>query len=379
MGMYLRIAVAALTILFSRQCLLAQQPSIEELIAKATGEDSIEAAEAVAALGERKPVEKRVVDALIAALSDNREAEIIPPFVPAPAPTIAMRASRALTQIGKPAVEPLCELLRAEMRTSQRLDAKRDESGRTMRNAIDALAGMRGDAIASLPTLRDVLKSESEQLRYSTIPAIAAIDSDPASIQLHLHGMLDDPSPEIRSEVVQALSGCGEKAAPSIAKLIALLDDPADRTEWFSPDFAGSRALRADVAVALGEIGMPAVAALPRLKTMMPDDDDPQVRIAAAFAIAKLDVESTDAIQYLVQLLEKHEHSAGVVNESAERLGRLGSVARFAVPALIRLAKELDAEEAGIDRHAVIRATRALPDLERVAKKMRTKTSERRR
>ncbi len=363
MGMSLRIAVAAFAILITGQGLVAQQPSIEELTAKATGEDSIEAAKAVAALGERRPVEKRVVDVLIAALADNRHAEDIPPFILFDLPTVATRASRALTRIGEPAVEPICQLLQTEMRTSQRLDARREESVRTMRNAIDALAGMRGDAIASQSTLCDVLKSESQQLRYWTVVAIRAIETDPASIQRLLQGMLDDPSPEIRSEVVQAMSECGKNAEPSIAKLITLLDDPADRAEWFAPDAAGQRALRADVAVALGEIGTPAIAALPRLKAMMVDDDDPVVRVTAAFAVAKLDVQSIEAIQYLVQSLENREYGTGCVNEAAERLGRLGSVARFTVPTLIRLAKESDEDETGIDRNAIIRAIQLIgPD-----------------
>ena len=354
MGMYFRIAISFVAILIINDRLVAEQPLIDELIAKATGEDPIEGAKAVTDLGKRRPVEKRVVDVLVAALSDNRPAAVVPLFIPAPTPNVAMRASSALTEIGKPAVEPICELLQAELRTSQRLDAKREESSRTMRFAIDALAGMKGEAIASLPTLHDILNSDSEQLRYSTVFTIAAIDLDPASIEKHLRGVLDDPSPDVRSAVVLALSGCGQQATPSITRLIALLDDPANRIESHTPDFSGYRALRADVAVALGEIGMPAISALPRLKAMMNDDDDGIVRINAAFAVAKLDVESTEGLEYLVQSLENRAVGTGFVNEAAERLGELGSVAKIALPTLIRLAKEPDSEETGIKRYAII-------------------------
>jgi len=98
---------------------------------------------------------------------------------------------------------------------------------------------------------------------------------------------------------------------------------------------AGTRPVRYDSAMALSEMGKDGRVALPKLRELMKRDSDKLVRIAAAYAIAKLDKTEKDAVVYLIEAIQDREHGSSVPEAAAEVLGKLGPVARAALPALV--------------------------------------------
>ena len=59
-----------------------QQPSLDDLIAIVDGKDSIKSAEAITAIGKRKPTSDLAIQTLVDSLADDRRAEYIPDSVP---------------------------------------------------------------------------------------------------------------------------------------------------------------------------------------------------------------------------------------------------------------------------------------------------------
>lgn len=309
----------------------ADDVSIDDLIASLSSDDPFESAKAATSLGERKPTTPKAIDALVKALSDRRVADHIPRFVPGPHRTVAVFVVDALVAIGKPAVDSLAKcVVGADDRMARVL-------------ALKTLRRLGQTARASAPSILRALNDDAEQIRFRAVYALAAVQPNDTMTVAALQPVLSDKSPQVRAAAIQLLGNMGKLAARTVPHIVKLLDDRADRAHYYAPDFAGTRPLRYDAAIALAEIGDAAKAALPKLQKMMVDDDDHLVRIASAFAVARSIDNPAPALAVLVKYLNDRQLGTEPTAEAARLLGKLGTTAAPAIPALSNALKHPDA------------------------------------
>jgi HEAT repeat protein len=86
-------------------------------------------------------------------------------------------------------------------------------------------------------------------------------------------------APQTRNAAAYEISGMGPAAAPAVPALIKALDDPEPT-------------VRFPVLVALGEIGPPAKAAVPKLKQMMDEEINDEIAAAARRALKRIEPEA---------------------------------------------------------------------------------------
>ena len=317
-----------------------QQPSLDDLIAIVNGKDSIKSAEAVTAIGNRKPASQLAIQTLVDSLADDRRAVYIPDYVPItfPVETVGSTASDALAEIGKPAVSPICDFL------SNRPDKT------VSKLAIRSLSKMEREAVDAIPTLQQLLSHSEMEIRFEAVAALVSIQNDARALSSTLGPVLSDKSPDVRAAAIRALGKLAEAGSRNVPTVVKLLDDADDRWHFFTPDMAGTRPVRYDSAMALAEMGQDARVALAKLREMMNGDSDSLVRIASAYAIAKLDNTSNDALDHLIESVRDRENGSRVPEAGAEALGKLGSNAKEAMPALI---DALDHPETMVRIHAI--------------------------
>lgn len=327
----------------------APQPSLDDLIAIVKGEDSIKSAEAITAIGKRKPTSDLAIQTLVDSLADDRRAVGTPNYVfhNIPAATVGSTAADALAEIGKPAVPRLCEFI-----------TKNDDMA-VRQLAIRSLAKMQGDAAEALPTLERLLGDPQVKIRFEAVAAIVAVQKDPRSLSSVLGTVLSDKSPDVRAAAIRALGDLGESGSQNVPHLLKLLEDPAGRWHFYTPDMAMPYPVRHDAARALAGMGKDARVALAKLREMMTDDSDPLVCIAAAFAIAKLDNAPKDAMEYLIAAVQDDEEGTRGPQAAAELLGKLGPKAHAALPAL---GDALKHPESMVRIHAVVAIAAISPE-----------------
>ncbi|MEO8498013.1 MAG: HEAT repeat domain-containing protein, partial [Planctomycetota bacterium] len=240
-----------------------------------------------------------------------------------PVDTVGSTAADALAEIGKPAVSAICEFL----------SNNRDTNVGTL--AIRSLSKMNGDAVDALPTLQRLLSDPEMEVRFETVAGIVSIQKDARALSFTLGPVLSDKSPDVRAAAIRALGDLGEVGSRHVPSLVKLLNDTDDRSHFFTPDSAGTRPVRYDSAMALAEMGKDARVALGKLREMMTGDSDTLVRIASAYAIARLDNAAKDAMDYLIQSVQDRKHGTRVPEAATEALGKLGPKAQSALPALV--------------------------------------------
>jgi HEAT repeat protein len=303
-----------------------RESSLDDLIGVVNGKNSIKSAKAIAAIGKRKPTSDLAIQTLVDSLADDRPAVYIPDYVPItfPVETVGSTASHALAEIGTPAVSRICEFL------------ANDRNKKDVRKlAIRSLSKMECDAVDALPTLQRLLSDPEMEIRFEAVAAIVSVQKNPDALSSVLGTVLSDKSPDVRAAAVRALGGLGEPGAGHVPSLVKLLDDSDDRWHSFTPDMVGTRPVRSDSAMALAEMGDDARVALAKLRTMMNSDSDSLVRVAAAYAIARLDNAAKDAMEYLIAAVQDQEGGYAVPEAAAEALGKLGPKAKSALPVLV--------------------------------------------
>jgi len=305
-------------------CAQTQQPSLDELIAIVNGKDSIKSAEAITAIGKRKPTSDLAIQTLVDSLADDRRAVYIPDYVPItfPVDTVGSTAADALAEIGKPAVSRICEFLGNNHNTDVR------------KLAIRSLSKMDGNAADALPMLVRLLGDPELEIRFEAVAALISVQKDQRTLSSVLGPVLSDGSPDVRAAAIRALGNVGEAGSQNAPRLLELLDDTENRWHFYTPDMAGTRPVRYDAAMALAVMGKDAQVALAKLREMMNGDSDWLVRVAAAFAIAKLDNAPKDATDFLIAAVQDDEKGYAIPEAAAEALGGLGSKASAALPAL---------------------------------------------
>jgi HEAT repeat protein len=86
---------------------------------------------------------------------------------------------------------------------------------------------------------------------------------------------LKAPAPQTRNAAAYEIAGLGPAAAPAVPALIEALGD-------------SEATVRFPVTVALGEIGPPAAAAVPRLKQMMEEEINDEISASARRALRRI-------------------------------------------------------------------------------------------
>jgi len=180
----------------------------------------------------------------------------------------AMAAGGDATYKGKSAQEWIQELAKGNM------------------DAFFALTGPEKDAAA---VLEEMLGSEHSPVRGVAAQGLAEIAADAVSAAGPLGRALKDKNLNVRYYAAQGLGKMGAGAAPAVPDLIGALDTHPSR----EPDLEGPpryyKDARSVAAEALGAIGPPAKAALPKLREVVARDDEAEVREAAAAAVKKIE------------------------------------------------------------------------------------------
>jgi HEAT repeat protein len=319
-----RVPLAAIVLLLAVQLLYAQveKVAVETWIAELSSNDPARAKLAAEMLGGMKAEAAPAIPALVKALSDERVAERNMLFTT----RVCDSAFEALVSIGEPAVPAFLSLLETEK--------DKDRRHRILRS----LGQIGGPAAKAIPPLKAIINSDvSERERFYAFNALALIHSPGPELVAFALDQLNDKSPNFRYIAIDALGICGKDAAPAVNALINLLSDRASRTHAISNHAFTTRPLRADAAEALGKIGPPAAAAIPRLNKMMLSDKDDFARTAAAVALARINPADPIGLAFLQSLLTDEKSDEHTLETAAYALADLGPAAKGSLPALVKL------------------------------------------
>jgi len=291
-------------------------------------------AAAALALGEIGPAAKDAVPALIDTLGDSEK-------------NVRAEAIKALGHIGPGAKYAVAALI-------EKLD--KDESDiRPL--AASALAAIGPDAKDAVNTLKKEVSYGGSETRVNSVKALYFIDPDAMDCvdflaeeftgafqltrNLNAAYALRDIGPdaagavpvlakglkagmyEARWAAADALEGIGRRAGKAVPNLIESL---SDKDYW----------MRKKAAWALGNIGPKAKDALPALNEMFQSENRMEVRIAAAYAIAKISGDKGAAISFLVDSLNDEDWL--IRTYAAEALGEIGANAAAGLAELRELA-----------------------------------------
>lgn len=302
-----------------------------EWVALIGSKDPVASAEAITALSTIRPASKPVIEAILDALADQRRAEPMrgTPMLFEHVPTVSTIASQALIKIG-PAIVPCL---------NKRLREPAEKELRQL--MIRTLSAIGPEAREAIPDLERLFDDPEHDTRLAVLQALLEIEPRVARLSPILARALRDGDPQVRSYAVRAAGNAGLAAATHAPQLVKLLDDRADRWHAISNHFFDSRPVRFDAAMALAEMGNAGRPALANLQAMMHTDDDPIVRVAAAYAIIRLGGHTPAAIRVLIDQV-RGESSSGLAEregslsqqEAISVLGQLGTQARIGIPAL---------------------------------------------
>lgn len=252
----------------------------------------------------------------------------------------------AIARLGPKAAPAAPELLK--------LAADPREFARTA--ALEALRGI--GTPAALPLIENLL-NKTTAVRIDTARALVWLRPIPPNYLSTLRKALDDDELLVRTGVISALAAMKEAAGPVVPDLIELLDDeellrvgsPAGRnvpivqyaleqigapavdavTKLLTAKSSRSRAVAALVLGQMGEVARPAV---PKLQQAT-KDNFLNVSMAAAYALARLDVDPADSLKLITDQLKSS--IPGAADFAVQLLNALGPKAAPAVPALAEL------------------------------------------
>ncbi len=195
----------------------------------------------------------------------------------------------------------------------------------------------------------------------SLAPAVAAQSAD-LPYDRHLLTQLDDERPAFRVEAARSIAKMGPDAKGAVPALVKRLGDASAEVRAALLDALGEigvgskpavpqigkalagdaeAAVRASAARALGKIGAMASRATGDLLRAFQREGDGAVREAAAEALVRVSPRGPETLQAFQEALSGDDASRRIV--AATQLGRLGAIARPALPALEALVNDADA------------------------------------
>lgn len=221
-------------------------------------------------------------------------------------------AARALSLIGRPAIQALVELMTKEMK--YRLIA-----GQT-------LGKMGPDAKEALPALLELLKAEKAERPTTVLNVIAAIGPEAEAAVPAIVELMKDRDEGVRSSAAMVAWAIGPKAKDAVPALITLLDDKSSMVCW--------RSLQA-----LEKIGPQAYPALPILLEFAKgkrSKDRPSGHLFADQAkrcihqIMQNPAPGKESVPALIVVLQGRAFAA----DALSALGQIGPDAKTAVPSV---------------------------------------------
>ncbi len=236
-------------------------------------------------------------------------------------------------------------------------------------NTLSAIA-IRGDtnAAKAVPALIEYVRNPANQYRQSAINALGNISLAASNAVPCLMSCLDDDDHGVQGNSIYALGRIGPPARRAVPAIRALLTDEPNRflaanALWridseYVPlalsvfiEMLNQRSLRGDIlALAVDEMGPPAKQALPALARLL-DEQDPQVRLAAAKAFWHVDPDHVGRAVPTLGMLTEELFSQRV--GAIKLLGEIGPAAKAALPQLQTCLKDEDEEVAAAAAKAV--------------------------
>jgi HEAT repeat protein len=277
------------------------------------------------------PRDQRVIRALISAFTDKDRA-------------VVEEAQRSIRRIGLPAVDELARALR-------------NRNFRVRLHAAEVLADLGPPAGAAVEDLQTALRDRNEIVRGRAATALASVAG--ANSVKPLCAGLKDRSAIVRAAVSDALGSIGCPASLAVPELnVALKDsEPAVRTAaaralWringdapkAVPVLAAALSSQTgwQAALALGEIGAPASAAVPALLEALKREKVPRPlrqTPVSALALGQIGIASVPA---LITTLDNPD--ARVRTSATLALGFVGPNAASAVPQIVPLLNDPNPE-----------------------------------
>lgn len=199
----------------------------------------------------------------------------------------------------------------------------RDKAALVREAAAAALAAIGPEARAATGVLATLLRGDEPLVRAAAAAALAGIGPDARDAVMALSDAVADANPLVRGTVVRAIAAIGPDAAAATGPLVR----------------------------ALGDIG--AIDAPEPLGRAL-DDDDADVRYAAAYSIA--DIPQVAASLETALVAAADDEDVRVRMEVAPSLARIGTAA--AKKALDALVHDEDANVADVARNATAQPTR---------------------
>lgn len=319
------------------------QPAIPAVLALKPGNDAMIAAAQARTLAAIAP-DARMVVPVLTVLANH--------------PAASVRAASATAMGTYPAA--------TQMTVPVLVKALQDKEVSVRLAAIDALAALGPAARDAVPALNAAFADQQGAVTIRAAEALAMIGSPavPALVQ-----RLDDAN--YGELALQTLGQMGPDAAAAAPSLVALLSKPGKFSvrelcitlAFMKADPAVAGAALQTIArdtknparpaaiFALGNIGDRSAL---KLITNAVEDDDPVVRLGAAWALLQFDMKNADyikiAVPRLITGLDRPDPR--VRKMAAETLGQLGTAAAAAVPAL--------AKRVGEDEDPLVRGSCAL-------------------
>lgn len=271
-----------------------------------------------------------------------------------------LRALQTLADLGPAAKSAAPDLARIANDTFNNDDAYRIK-------ALEALQRIGPDGKAVVPEVWKVVKNgfnNKEEVRIKALVALGHMGVEGKEAAPELLKIVKDSfnnSEKFRLTALEAIGMLGKEAEPIVPDLIKLLDDT----------FNYNNTLRAGIASALGDIGAPAKTAIPSLiKATMAGG---ALAAAANSAIDRIQrpplvsgspTSIVPEVLTLLNGLRSSDESARLA--AAKSLGKLGGLARDALPTLkVTAEKDADADVRRVAAEAV-RLIEAAPDASKV-------------
>ncbi|OKH30225.1 hypothetical protein NIES2119_31320 [[Phormidium ambiguum] IAM M-71] len=179
----------------------------------------------------------------------------------------------------------------------------------------------------AVPELIKLFKDRDSNVRRHAAFALSAIGSEAKAAVPALIKATQDSNRAVRQQAIEALGQVGSDEKTATPVLIAALKNQ----DW---------QIRATAAHTLGKIGSPAKSVIPALISAL-NDPDAVVRLRATLALGQL---SSDAVPLLAKTLRERQQPARVRSHASYALGEMGIEAQEAIPALIELLGENNAE-----------------------------------
>ena len=154
---------------------------------------------------------------------------------------------------------------------------------------MEVMRALQAGDPASLGVLQDLAKSAQTPVRLTALGGLAALGAEARDAVPVLTADLADKNLNARYFAASTLKKIGAPAAPAVPALIkALSTHPATEPGLEGPPryYKDARWVAAE---ALGSIGAPARAAVGRLREVAAKDEDPEVRVAAAEALKRIE------------------------------------------------------------------------------------------